>query len=68
MGVEKVTKAIDLYHAPFRYNPNDQAIRDAHGEKVLDVRGWGRIQYIDNAEKLQDAVGERVAAILTRHW
>ena len=67
MSVEP-KKLRKLYNPPFTYDPRDQAIRDAKHRRVLDPRGWGRIQYIDRTGDLQDAVGERVAKILTENW
>jgi len=32
------------------------------------IRGWGRIQYLPNAEELQDDVGKLIAELLTEHW
>jgi hypothetical protein len=58
----------DLYVLPFSYDPNDQSVRDANNERVLDIRGWGRIQYIDPSGKLQDEVGQHVATTLTSYW
>lgn len=57
-----------LYVPPFKYDPNNQAIYDGDDRHVLDVRGWGRIQYMDGAEALQDAAGERIVSILNEHW
>jgi hypothetical protein len=42
----------------------DQPAQDA----VLRIRGWGRIQYLPDAEKLQDAVGELIARAMTEFW
>ena len=44
-------------------------------EKLLDVRGWGHLTgsgahglKADVAGKIQDEIGEYVAALLTAHW
>lgn len=33
-------------------------IRDAEGNHVCDIRGWGRIQYFEDAEVLQDKMAQ----------
>ena len=48
-------------------------IWDAEGEMVADesghrIRGWGRLGYLENGAEVQDAIGERIAGILTEHW
>lgn len=67
--------AISLYTPPFKYTSG--YIFDANNEMVADddsnafamqVRGWGRISYLDDAEKLQDTVGALLAEALTKHW
>lgn len=70
-------KAKELYTPPFRFEYG--YIFDANGSMVADnktdgedsalrVRGWGRIQYQENPEQLQDAVGELIAEALTEFW
>lgn len=76
--------AFDLYTPPFRAehgyirDANDQIVADdgAAGEMAgliaSRIRGWGRIQYMDNpkgrAEKLQDEVSNIVADALNAYW
>lgn len=64
-----------LYKAPFRYECG--FIWDANNSMVVDnfaenaaarIRGWGAIQYLPQAEELQDEVGKLIAEILTEHW
>lgn len=52
------------------------AIVDADGHKLLDVRGWGHLigrgqpEFIEDGElaaKVQDWLGERIAAVMTEH-
>eukprot|EP00697_Spironema_sp_BW2_P015779 gnl/Spiro4/6753_TR3487_c0_g1_i1.p2 gnl/Spiro4/6753_TR3487_c0_g1~~gnl/Spiro4/6753_TR3487_c0_g1_i1.p2 ORF type:complete len:224 (-),score=13.23 gnl/Spiro4/6753_TR3487_c0_g1_i1:733-1404(-) len=77
-------RALDLYSAPFTFNKygylNDssgQMVADNHvedsveetgKEAVLRVRGWGRISYLPDPEKLQDQVGEIIGQALTAYW
>lgn len=76
--------AFDLYTPPFRHvhgyilDANEQVISDdgAIGEMkgviAARIRGWGRIQYMDNPEgraaALQDEVGLIVAEALNAYW
>ncbi len=70
-------RAMALYSPPFKFQHG--FIFDANGEMVSDgelenqdaiqrVRGWGRIGYMDDAEKLQDLVGDVIAKALTEYW
>ena len=75
--------ALDIYTPPFRCehgyvrDANNETVADDAGEEMVGViaariRGWGRIQYMDNPEgraaALQDEVGEIVAQALNEHW
>ncbi len=40
-------------------------IHDAKGHHICDVRGWGRIQYYEGAEEIQDKIGDYIAEALT---
>lgn len=72
--------AFNLYTAPFRYDTGyiwdskDEMVADQGGidelEKIMRVRGWGRIQYLKNfkPEQLQDQVGKLCAEALTNLW
>lgn len=31
-------------------------MHDAEGSHILDVRGWGRLQYFENAQQLNDSI------------
>lgn len=48
-------------HFPVHYDSYGQSIMDKECQKVADVRGWGRIQYLDNPECRQDEIGEFIA-------
>lgn len=69
--------ALNLYQIPFKYDPASGYIFDANqnmvteeplGSIVAEVRGWGRIQYKPQPERLQDTVGEMIALALTEYW
>lgn len=59
MTIEHKTKALALasIHRPVRYDQEGQRIRDVNGETVSEIRGWGRLQYLDRPEERQDAIG-----------
>lgn len=72
-------RALALYQAPFRYDKMGGYIWDSANEMVADkaglgavqvarIRGWGRIGYMEDPDKLQDAVGELIAEALTKLW
>ena len=47
---------------------DDGEVADADGNMLLRVRGWGRISYMEDPERLQDAVGELLVAALNEYW
>ena len=66
-------RARKLYKPPFRHEHG--YIFDADHSMVADecvhalcVRGWGRLSYMTEPERLQDAVGELIAEALTKFW
>ncbi len=69
-------RAIALYEPPFRFecgyifDANGQMVADQGGAEgyALRIRGWGRIGYMENAEALQDDVGQFIAGLLSMHW
>ena len=68
-------KAFDLYKPPFHhrlgyiYDADSRMVSDeAGGDGAARVRGWGRISYLDDAEDIQDAVGDHIAKAMTEYW
>lgn len=69
-------ESLALYKPPFKYyctyifDTNDSMVMnsDELTESALVLRGWGRINYMENAEELHDAVGEHIANALTEYW
>jgi hypothetical protein len=57
-----------LYKKPFVYDDHGQMIFDANNNHVLDIRGWGRIQYQENGMAKQDAFGRFVTKLLNEHY
>jgi len=82
MSEELKKAALGLYQPPFRFQHGyifdsagnmfaDQGpLTETENMLALQVRGWGRIQYIKehNPAELQDAVGEIIAKALTEYW
>lgn len=68
MSEEQLKLLKGLYRKPFHYDNYGQIIFDADNNHVLDIRGWGRIQYKDNAEAKQDAFGQFVCNLLNENW
>lgn len=50
-----------LIKAPVEYIRMGTAIFDADFNRVCDVRGWGRISYMENPEDKQDSMGRFIA-------
>lgn len=42
----------------------DISIWDAESTHILDIRGWGRLQYYEGGEELQDKIAAWVAAAI----
>ena len=49
---------------PVKYDNKRQTIWDSKGMMVCDIRGWGRIQFMNKSEERQDAIGEKIAKLL----
>lgn len=56
--------ALATIRRPVSYDKTGQWIRDSGGEKVCEIRGWGRIGYLDHPEARQDAIGEFIARLI----
>lgn len=63
-----LSAAYNLYKPPFRYDWNGQMVFDSANNLVIDVRGWGRIEKMDNGIELQDKVGEIITEALNEKW
>jgi hypothetical protein len=69
-------RALAIYKPPFYFlagyifDSDHQPVADDYESKfgALRVRGWGKIQYLENPEKLQDEVGNLIAIALTEFW
>jgi hypothetical protein len=52
---------------PVRYDGQQQTIWDAKGLMVCDIKGWGKIQFMNQSEARQDAIGELIANLLNEY-
>jgi hypothetical protein len=75
MNEELKKKAFNLYTAPFscRYGyiwdaEGNMVADDVGGDAMLRIRGWGRLGAMEDGDKIQDAVGDLIAEILTDYW
>lgn len=51
---------------PVKYEPYGTCILDNENHKVIDIRGWGRIVYMDHPEERQDEIGEWLAELMNK--
>lgn len=52
-------KINEVYKFPLKYDDYGQKIFDQDNVLVVEVRGWGHIQYLGkNPEQLQDEIGQ----------
>jgi hypothetical protein len=65
---EKNTLALDTLKFPVSYDNRQQTIYDAKGMMVCDIRGWGKIQFMNKSEDRQDAIGELIANLLNKNY
>lgn len=64
--ISDITKRLALksIRRPVKYDRMGHCVVDRDNGKVLDIRGWGRIQYMDQSEARHDAIGELVAELI----
>ena len=68
MGFQKTKDLVrDTITFPVNYDNSQQIIRDSKGMMVCDVKGWGRIQFMEKSEERQDAIGEKIAKLLNNY-
>ena len=58
-NLETILKEIEF---PCKYI--DTIIFDANDKRIVDIRGWGWIQKLPEAESLQDALGEKLCEMI----
>ncbi len=72
LPVPKPIDIFSIYKAPFRADKYGVFIFDADSNMVADmdlfekkfrIRGWGRIQYMENPEQIHDALASAFAVV-----
>lgn len=66
-GRKRVDKILEI-EFPVYYSEHVPAIFDAKNRKVVDIRGWGRLQYLENPEKKQDDIGKFIAQAMNDRY
>lgn len=61
MKITELVSAKANIKKPVRYDNESQQIFDAVDDLILDVRGWGRLKYIENGSDIQDHIGLYIA-------
>ncbi|WP_037318015.1 hypothetical protein [Salegentibacter sp. Hel_I_6] len=64
---EKNNLALETLKFPVHYDAKQQTIWDAKGMMVCDIKGWGKIQFMNKSEDRQDAIGELIASLLNKY-
>ena len=58
MGFQKTKDLVrETIAFPVNYDNSQQIIRDSKGMMICDIRGWGRIQFMEKSQERQDAIG-----------
>lgn len=57
--------ALDTIKRPVKYDEYGGGyIWDSEGMMVCDIRGWGKISKMEDAEERQDQIGEMIAHLI----
>lgn len=62
----KYPLAFDTIKLPVRYHKDSKIIFDSVPNPIVDMIGYGHIQYLDNPEQRQDQIGELIAHLLNQ--
>ena len=52
---------MEFIKGPVVYEKMGTMILDADNNLIVDIRGWGRFQYMEDGEKKQDEMGQFIA-------
>lgn len=67
--MDNITKeALSKFSYPAKYIEGAGYIFDAKDQMMGEVRAWGMLQYHDNPEDLQDALGRFMADAMNHEW
>jgi hypothetical protein len=58
---ERLKKALTYWRGPFTYHDEGGIITDAHGSRIIDIRGWGRLTGTGSEGR---GLPERVASVI----
>ena len=61
MKINELANAKANISKPVSFDEDSQMIFDADGKHLLDIRGWGWIQYKTNGSEIQDSIGKYIA-------
>lgn len=61
-------RLLELYQAPFRFDPRGGYLWDAQNNQAMRVCGWGRLGYRPDGAEVQDLMGQALADALTAAW
>ncbi|MFW6219851.1 MAG: hypothetical protein ACOCZ5_01425 [bacterium] len=64
MSTKGKKELFEVLKPPFRYDDYGQYIFDSNNNMVVDVRAWGKLQYYENGEELQDSLGNMITDFL----
>ncbi len=68
MNLREENKLIrDTIEFPVRYDNKQQTIWDSKGMMVCDIKGWGKIQFMNKSEERQDIIGDKIANLLNEY-
>lgn len=56
------------FHLPLWYDVVGQKIFDDRHNLVADIRGWGRLQVLDNAVEIQDGLGKVIVDAFNKEY
>lgn len=54
----------DKIKFPCYYDEMGQFIFDEDGKMICDIRGWGWIQKLEDAQQKQDALGKKICEMI----
>lgn len=60
--------ALKTIEFPVHYVKAQQTIWDGKKMMVCDIKGWGKIQFMEKSEDRQDAIGELIVNLLNSYY
>lgn len=56
------------FKLPVHYDREGQIIFDANNDMICDIRGFGKMQYYPEPEKIQDKIGLFIVALINKEY